>query len=251
MTAQTIDRVELPPADRAPGFGRALAYELAAFRTVRANWALMAAALVIQVLLTAFAHDSRDHGDITFEKTLSVAWVFSALIAALGVNAFGTEYRYRTIITTALTVRSRAHVLLAKAITVVVAAVVAQAVALAASWLVLAVLLGAAPTVPTSLALGTGMLCYIALVTLIGLALAGLVRGSVLPIGLLVVWPEVEMFLINRLDLPRPLLTALEPFYSARSLIAPDPDWPMVLPMLVLAAVLLGATALVLSRRDA
>ncbi|WP_168585869.1 ATP-binding protein [Saccharopolyspora sp. ASAGF58] len=70
-----------------------------------------------------------------FDKVLSVAWVFGAFIAALGVNAFGTEYRYGTITTTLLTVRPRASVLLAKMITVAVAAIVTEAVVLAASWL--------------------------------------------------------------------------------------------------------------------
>lgn len=246
-----MSRVALPPADRAPGFQRALGYEWISFRTLRANWVLMGSALVVQILLTVLAHDSRDHGDITFDKVLSVAWVFGALIAALGINAFGTEYRYRTITTTVLTVRPRAHVLLAKMITVAVAAIVTEAVLLAASWLVLAVFLGAPPTPSTSLTVGTGLAVYIALITLIGLALAGLVRGSVLPIAALVVWPQMEMLLINRLDLPPALRTVLEPFYSARQLASAMPEWHLVLPLLVLAVVFLGATAVSLTRRDA
>lgn len=239
-----------PLADREPGFRRAMGYEWAAFRTLRSNWVLMAAALVVQLLLTVVAHDSRDHGDITFDKVLSVGWLFGALVAALGVNAFGTEYRYRTITTTVLTMRSRVRVLLAKMGVVAAAAAVTEVVVLAASWLVLALLLGAAPTVSTSLLLGTGVVVYTALMTLIGLALAVLLHGSVPPIAMLVVWPEVEMFLINRLDLPQWLLTVLQPFHSARRLISETPEWPHVLPMLALAAVLLGAAAIVLTRRD-
>ncbi|MGI8309129.1 hypothetical protein [Saccharopolyspora hattusasensis] len=137
--------------------------------------------------------------------------------------------------------------LLAKMITVAVAAIVTEAVVLAASWLVLAVFFGAPPTPSTSLLLGTGFVMDIALITLIGLALAGLVRGSVLPIAVLVVWPQMEMFLINRLDLPPALLTALEPFYSARRLVSATPEWHLVL--LVLSVVLLGAAAVALTRR--
>ncbi|MEU5852538.1 ABC transporter permease [Saccharopolyspora shandongensis] len=248
--ADSTSRVALPPADRAPGFRRALGYEWTAFRTLRSNWMLMGAALVVQILLTAVAHDPRDHGDITFDKVLSVAYIFGTLVAALGVNAFGTEYRYGTITTTSLTVRPRARVLLAKMITVAVAAIVTEAVVLAASWLVLAVFFGAPPTPSTSLLLGTGFVLYIALITLIGLALAGLVRGSVLPIAVLVVWPQMEMFLINRLDLPPALLTALEPFYSASRLVSATPEWHLVLPLLVLSVVLLGAAAVALTRRD-
>ncbi|MEB3365803.1 hypothetical protein [Saccharopolyspora mangrovi] len=231
------------------GVRRALGYEWAAFRTLRSNWVLMGSALVVQLLLTFVAHDSRDHGDITFAKVLSVGWLFVALVAALGVNAFGTEYRYRTITTTVLTARLRGRVLLAKAIVATAAAVVTEVVVLSASWLLLAVL-GAAPTVSTSLLSGTGVLVYAALMTLIGLALAVLLHGSVLPIAVLVVWPEIEMFLINRLDLPEWLHAVLQPCYSARRLISESPEWPGALPMLGLAAVLLGAAGIVLNRRD-
>lgn len=253
MSTETIatSRVTLPPADRAPGLRRALGYEWAAFRTLRSNWLLIGAALVIQVLITALAHDSRDHGDVTFDKALSILWIFGALIAALGVNAIGTEYRYRTIITTVLTVRPRTLVLLAKTIMVAVVAIVTEAVALALAWLVVAGAFGAPPTPSTSLLLGNGLVVYTALITLIGLALAALVRGSVLPIAALVVWPQLELFLINRLDLSPALLTALQPFRSARRLVSESPEWAQVLPLLALTAVLLGAAALTLARRDA
>jgi hypothetical protein len=239
-----------PQADRAPGFGRALAYEWAAFRTVRSNWLLIGAALLVQLLLTAFAHDSRDHGDVTFDKVLSVGWLFGALVGALGVNSFGTEYRFRTITTTVLTARSRTRVLLAKIAVVTAVAVATEIAVLAASWLVLAVFFAAAPTVSSSLVMSTGVVVYTALMTLIGLALAALLHGSVVPIAFLVVWPEVELLLINRLDLPEWLLVVLQPFYSARRLISETPEWPHVLPMLGLAAVLLGAAGIVLTRRD-
>lgn len=252
MSTETIatSRVTLPPADRAPGLWHALGYEWAAFRTLRSNWLLIGAALVIQVLLTALAHDSRDHGDVTFDKSLSILWIFGVLIAALGVNAIGTEYRYRTIITL-LTVRPRMHVLLAKTITVAVVAIVTEAAALMMSWLLIAGVFGAPPTPSTSLLLANGLVVYTALITLIGLALAALVRGSVLPIAALVVWPQLELFLINRLDLSPALLTVLQPFYSARRLVSDSPEWAQVLPLLVLTAVLLGAAALTLARRDA
>lgn len=250
MSTETVARrAPLPPAARAPGFSRALAYEWAAMRTMRSNWLLIGAAVVLQVLLTVLGHDSRDTGDITFEKVAGVMWLFVPIIAAIGVNSFGAEYRYRTITTTVLTVRPRAHVLLAKACTVGVVALIAQAMLLAVSWLVLA-LSGAVPTVPTTLVIGVGALVYAVLTALIGLALAGLVRAAVLPIALLVVWPQIEMFLINRLELPEWVLVALEPFYSARRLITTDPQWHLGLPMLVLAAILLGAAAVLLTRRD-
>ncbi|WP_406692472.1 ABC transporter permease [Saccharopolyspora sp. ID03-671] len=239
-----------PLADRSAGFGRSLGYEWAAFRSLRSNWVLMGSAVVVQLLLTIVAHDGRDTGDITFDKVLSVAWLFTVLVAALGVNAFGTEYRHRTIVTTVLTARSRTHVLLAKAVVVTSAAIVTECAVLASSWLVLAGMFGAAPTVSTSLALGSGAVVYTALATLVGLGLAVLLHGSITPIAMLVVWPQIEMFLINRLDLPEWLLTVLHPFYSARQLINDSPEWPGALPLLGLAAVLLGASAIVLTRRD-
>ncbi|SFS51056.1 ABC transporter permease [Saccharopolyspora flava] len=241
---------EQPSTDRSPGFARSLRYEWAAFRSLRSNWALMGSAVVVHLLLTIVAHDSHDTGDITFNKVMSVAWLFTVLVGALGVNAFGTEYRYRTIVTTMLTARSRTHVLLAKAVVVTAAAIVAECAALASSWLVLAGMFGAAPTVSTSLVQGAGAVVYAVLVTLIGLGLAVLLHGSITPIALLVVWPQIEMFLINRLDLPEWLLFVLHPFYSARQLISDSPAWPGTLPMLGLAAVLLGASAVVLNRRD-
>ncbi|RRO15735.1 hypothetical protein EIL87_17185 [Saccharopolyspora rhizosphaerae] len=232
------------------GVRRALAYEWSAFKTARSNWVLVGAALVVQLLLTVVAHHSGEHGDITFDKVLSVGWLFAALVAALGVNSFGTEYRYRTISTTVLVAGSRLRVLLAKAVVVTAAAAVTEVVVVSASWVVLATALGAAPTVSTSLAMGTGVVVYAVLLTLIGLALGVLLHGSVLPIAMLVVWPQVEMFLINQLDLPQWLHVVLQPCYSARQLISESPDWPGVLPMLGLSAVLLGAAGIVLSRRD-
>lgn len=239
-----------PQTDSTSAGLRAVQYEWAAFRTVRSNWVLMGAALLVQLLLTVFAHDPRDHGDVTFDKVISVAWIFGALVGALGVNAFGNEYRYRTITTTVLTARSRLRVLWAKVAVVAIAAIATETVVLSASWLVLAVFMGAAPTASVSLLMGTGAVIYTTLMTLVGLALAVLLHGSVVPIAFLVVWPEVEMLLINRLDLPEWLLVVLQPFYSARQLISETPEWPHALPMLGLAAVLLGAAGVVLTRRD-
>ncbi|MCI2419267.1 hypothetical protein MOQ72_17615 [Saccharopolyspora sp. K220] len=64
MSTETIgtSRVALPPADRAPGFRRALGYEWTSFRTLLSNWVLMWSALVVQILLTVVAHNPPDNG---------------------------------------------------------------------------------------------------------------------------------------------------------------------------------------------
>lgn len=241
---------DLPPPDRAPGFPRALRYEWTAFRTLRSNWALLGTALVLQVLVTVLAHHSGDSGQLVFKKALSVTTVLGILVAATGVNAFGLEYRRRTIVTTVLTLRSRRHVLLAKTVTAGVVALVAEAVLAAASWSTDAVLFGTPPeNISETLATGAGAVVYVALCSLVGLALAGILRGSALPIALLAIWPEVELLLVDRLNLPPALQHAVEPFSSAR--FATTTHWSMVLPLLVLAVVLLIGAGVSLTRRDA
>ncbi|GAB2667026.1 hypothetical protein GCM10027271_28140 [Saccharopolyspora gloriosae] len=229
-----------------PGFGAALRYEWTGLRTLRAPWLLAGAALLLQVLVAVYTMTKDLSAAEAFDQSFALTPKLAALlVAAIGVNVFATDYRNKTITTTLLAVRSRTHVVLAKtALTAAVGAVVSLA-AVAITYVLLR---------PGDLAMvstvGAGLLLYVVLSALFGLALAGLTRSSAVALSAVLLVPlllEPMLVLASRLEL------AALPFAATAQLFQ-NPDaasWWMPLPLLGITAALSVATTVLLSRRDA
>ncbi|MCX2733797.1 ABC transporter permease [Saccharopolyspora sp. NFXS83] len=233
-------------ASARPGFGAALRYEWTGLRTLRTPWLLAGAALLLQALAAGYAMTKDLSAAQAFDQSFAMTPKLAALfVAAIGVNVFATDYRNRTITTTLLAVRSRTHVVLAKtALTAAVGAVVSLA-SVAITYVLL--LPGDLAMVSTVTA---GVLLYVVLSALFGLALAGLTRSSAVALSAVLLVPlllEVMLVLTLHWDF------AAMPFAATAQLFQ-NPDtasWWMPLPLLGITTALSVAAAVLLSRRDA
>lgn len=228
------------------GFGAALRYEWTGLRTLRTPWLLAGGAVLLQLLTAVNALTKDVSAEKAFEQSFGLTPKLAALfVAAIGVNMFATDYRNRTIITTMLAVHSRNHIVLAKmALTTAVGAVVSLA-SVAVTYLVLL-------PAPSSLVftIGAGVVLYVVLSALFGLALAGLTRNAAAALSVVLLMPLLlEALLVASLNLD----TSVVPFVSAAALFQ-NPDtasWWMPLPLLGITAALSVAATVLLSRRDA
>ncbi|WP_243792941.1 ABC transporter permease [Saccharopolyspora gloriosae] len=234
------------PSRAGAGFGAALRYEWMGLRTLRTPWLLAGGAVLLQLLAAVNALTKDMGAEQAFEQSFSLPPKLAALfVAAIGVNLFATDYRNRTIITTMLAVRSRNHIVLAKmALTAAVGAVISVA-SVAVTYLVLL-------PAPSSLVftIGAGVVLYVVLSALFGLALAGLTRSAAAALSAVLLVPLLlELLLVSLLDVD----ISAAPFASAASLFQ-NPDtvsWWAPLPLLAITAALSVAATVLLSRRDA
>lgn len=234
----------------AGGFGAALRYEWTNLRTLRSTWVLSGLLVLLQLAYALWDDREGSTGLQQFSSGLQLPTLLtSVLVAAIGVNAFGAEYRYRTITTTALVTRSPARIVLAKAAVVsgITAVTALLAVAVNCSGVLL---LGGAALDPARAAVaGAGAIVYLVLSALVGLALAGLTRSAVTALGASVLWPGVLETTIVGVGKVSP---ESMPFLSARMLaISSEPQWYMPLLLAGVTAVLLAGAVAVLSWRDA
>lgn len=253
MNNPTVD-LNRPSGVRPPrtgGFRSALRYEWTNLSTLRTTWVLSGLVVLLQVVYTLFDNREDTPGTTQFSSGLTLLTMITAvLVSAIGVNAFGAEFRYRTIVTTVLTVRSRVRVVLAKAVVVAGFGAVTSLVAVLVAYLGV-LTIGATTAAPASVAVaGLGAVLYVTLSGLVGLALAGLTRHAVAALGVMILWPAVlETTLVGAFDVNPTSL----PFISARMLAgnASDPQWYLPLPLTGVAVVLLIGAVTALSRRDA
>ncbi|MGN5382340.1 histidine kinase [Streptomyces lasalocidi] len=167
----------------------ALRYTWAGLRTLRSTWVL--SGLVVLLQLCFALADSRvgSTGTEQFIKGLSLMPLLTAvLIAALGVNTFGMEYRHRTIATTVLTLRSPARIVAAKALVVAAVGTGTAGVAAAVDYLGVLTIGQTSPDSGRALAAAGATVLYVTLTGLVGLAVAGLTRSAVAALCIAVLW---------------------------------------------------------------
>ncbi|PNE40594.1 ABC transporter permease [Streptomyces noursei] len=229
----------------------ALRYAWAGLRTLRSTWVLSGLVVLLQLGFALTDNRTGSTGTEQFTKGLSLMPLLTTVpIAALGVNAFGMEYRHRTITTTVLTLQSRAWIVAAKALVVAALGAVTAAVAAAVDYLGVLTIGQTTPDSGPALAAAGATALYVTLTGLVGLALAGLTRSAVAALSITVLWPLVlEPLLANALNLD----SRMVPFAAAKQLAAATPGAHgyEALPLLALTALLLAGNALALSRRDA
>jgi ABC-2 type transport system permease protein len=185
---------------------RAIAVELAKFRTVRSTWAIVAGALALVgfcVVMTLATN--MPHGDEEIRSLLSFAGSAGLMAIVLGAVSATGEYRHRTIVSQRLIAPDAARLLGAKALASALAgaaigvAGVLVTDAIALPWL-------AASGVPVSLSfielveIGAGGVTYCALCAGLGVGAGALIRSQVAAVtavlvALLVIDPTVSALL--------------------------------------------------------
>jgi ABC-2 type transport system permease protein len=225
----------------------ALRYELIRMRTIRSTWILLAAAAAVQFVV---AYMTAGHSDQTrlwrfvgsFNTTLPLVLLFPMAIV---VGAFGHEYRYRTITTTILTLRSRPVVMASKAVISALLAAV-TGVLLVLVTLLAQVLRGGAPDDWARIGqVLAAVVVYGVLSFLVGLGLAALTRNATVAMIVMLAVPIVVEGLLSK------WLKEwwMAPFFSAASLVDAF-KWQSPLPLTALAALVAVGAGTALVRRD-
>jgi ABC-2 type transport system permease protein len=228
----------------------ALRYAWAGLRTLRSTWVLSGLVVLSQLCFALVDTRTGTTGTEQFTKGLALMPLLTAVpIVALGVNAFGMEYRHRTITTTLLTLQSRAWIVAAKALVVAALAAVTAGIAAAVDYLGVLTIGQTEPDPGRALATAGATVLYVVLTGLVGLALAGLIRNAVAALSIAVLWPGVlEPLLLVAFHLDPWAL----PFTAAKQLAGAEAGAHgyEALPLLALTALLLAGSTLALSRRD-
>ncbi|HEY0498732.1 MAG TPA: hypothetical protein VGD48_23525 [Kutzneria sp.] len=227
----------------------AVRYEFIRLRSLRSTWVLLATGPVLQFL---FAFIWATHHDMPVRTRFDNAFIGLFLVlavlpaVAVGVSSFGHEYRYRTIVTTTLTLRTPGRILGAKAITVALCGAVTGVALVAVTLLAEAV--GGEPFTDGA-AIGrafAGAVVFTVLSSLLGLGVAAVSRNATVALVAMIGFPTIieTLLLFTKLD------PVLFPFTSAARLITTG-RWTSPLALLVLAAVFLAGSWVTLRRRDA
>lgn len=270
----------------------ALAYEWVRIRTLRSTWLLSVLSLVVTVLpAVAFALNPSSGTPVEGGESFRVigdqqayALVLTAtgqltplLMGLLGAFAFGHEYRYGTVraALTALPVRDRLAT--AKVLVVALWAAVVGLLGVGVSAVVALALQGdryepgVSLTEGTTLRVALGVVLYVVLIALLGLALGWLFRSIPAAVAVLLVTPLVLEPLLRALlslDLLEPVsgIGRYLPFGAGAQLYAystqVDPEIPAAfrndltplvggLTLALVVAVLVAVAHLLFRRRDA
>jgi ABC-2 type transport system permease protein len=181
---------------------RALRSEWIKMRTIAMNWVLTIIAIVFPLVITLITALVRGK-DADFDMrglldTLTVTSRVSALLlSVVAAVVMTSEYAYGTIRPAFAATPKRSHVVAAKAIVVVVYAVVIQAV------VVLVGLFGGAAiarskgatmelsSVPTGVPALVGAVVLAGLISLLGLGVGMLLRSTPLSVTMLIIWPLI------------------------------------------------------------
>lgn len=226
----------------------AVRYEFVRLRSLRSTWVLFATGPVIQFLFALIWATHRDMPLQTrFDNAfLGVFMVLAVLPAvAVGVAAFGHEYRYRTIVTTTLTLRTPPRILGAKAIVIALFGGV-SGIALVAVTLLAEAVAGALFTDGAAIGQAVlGAVVFAVLSSLLGLGVAAVSRNAVIALVAMIGFPTIveTLMALGRVD------PALIPFASATRLITTG-KWSSPLALLVLAVAFLALSWVSLRRRD-
>jgi ABC-2 type transport system permease protein len=238
-----------------------LRFEWRRLRSLRGNWAMLAAMVAFALLadLTAVGRPLDAEGVVfhVVQRDLAVRWLVAA---AIGAQAFGHDFRYGTVRPTLLAFPRRGRLLVGRAAAAALAGTAVALLASAGSFAMLLVLtrwdgsLFADPRLWRSLALGA---VTTGLVAALAVGLGALTRGAGLPVVLLALWagvlePLVAAVLGGGAVALLPFLSMLQlAAYSGDALGvgAPGPLSAAVCPLCLAAT--LAAAAVVLARRDA
>lgn len=227
----------------------AVRYEFVRLRSLRSTWVLFATGPVIQFL---FAFSWATHRDMPLQTRFDNAFLGLFLVlavlpaVAVGVAAFGHEYRYRTIVTTTLTLRTPARVLGAKAVMVALFGAI-SGIALVAATLLAEAVAGAPFTDGAAIAQALiGAIVFAVLSSLLGLGVAAVSRNATVALLAMIGFPTIieTLLALAKVD------PSVIPFASAAKLITTD-RWSAPLALFVLAAAFLAASWVTLRRRDA
>ena len=266
----------------------ALSYEWVRLTTVRSTWVLSAAALVVAVLAAlafTLAPSSASTGvedalgdQRAYANVLTAgAQLTPLLMGLLGAFAFGHEYRYGTIRPTLTALPRRTPVAAAKVLTVALWSALVGGLTVLLAALVAVLLRGGRFDPAVSLTAGptprmaVGVVLYVVLSALVGLAVGWLFRNIPAAVTLLLVVPlivEPLLKIVLSLDALEPVagIGRFLPFTAGAQLYAystvADPDIPEAfrsdlgplaggLTFGLLALVLLAAAYLLFRRRDA
>ncbi|WP_067828707.1 ABC transporter permease [Nocardia inohanensis] len=229
----------------------AIRYELTRLATVRSTWVLLGVGLALQGLI-AYLSANRDYATPSEQFTASVTGlplITATLFAtAVAVNAFGHEYRYGTITTTMLTLRRPGRVLAAKASTVGGLAAL-YGIALVALTVLVQSLRSTLPAETAHIAQAFAYVpVYAMLAALAGLGVAAITRNATFAMVAAIAVPTV----VETAGVLAGLSPKLMPFLAAGQLAHPGAGNPVLLalPLLTLAAGLLGLGGALLARRD-
>ncbi|MEX3101976.1 MULTISPECIES: ABC transporter permease [unclassified Streptomyces] len=226
----------------------ALRYELIRIRTLRSTWILLAAGAALQFLVAYIAaghHERPPLGRFLTSFNTGTLPVVLLFPMAVVVGAFGHEYRYRTITTTVLTLKSRPVVMASKAVISALLAAV-TGILLVGVTLLAEMLRGGTPDdwarIGQTLA---AVVVYTVLSFLIGLGLAALTRNATVAMIVMLAVPTVGEGLLSN------VLKGwwMQPFYSVVSLVDAF-KWQSPLPLTALAALVVGGAGTALARRD-
>jgi ABC-2 type transport system permease protein len=216
----------------------ALAFERVRITTVRSTWILIAAGLLLTLLIAlgsvmAGRQDPIDAGkqaDLLSGATL----LLPVFVGAVGVLAFGHEYRHGTVRPALLAVPVRLQMLAAKAAVVAMTSAAAALGAVAGSWLLALAIRGndvtsVGLTAGATDRVAVGTVLYTVAWGLLGLALGGLLRSIPGAITLLLVWSLVaeplilQLLVLDAFEPIRPIGSFL-PFVAGERMYAVDAD---------------------------
>jgi ABC-2 type transport system permease protein len=230
----------------------ALRYELIRVGTLRSTWFLLGGSLALQfVVASVYAGKSDLTGRemFVFSFTGMSLLLVTLLPTAVAVASFGHEYRYRTITTTVLTLRSPAKVLAAKVLTMAAVAASTGAGLIAVTVLV-DVLHGKTPEMWRVGQVLGAVVIFTTLSALVGLGVAAVTRNATIAVVTVLGFPTIiETLAVVSTSINERLL----PFFSAMQLVKIQEDgdaWLLPLPLAALAVVLLGVGGVLLARRD-
>lgn len=187
---------------------KALAFEWVRIRTIRSTWVLSVASLALTVLaavaftLNPVSGSEGPSGPVGDQAAYAMVITAAAqltplLMGLLGAFAFGHEYRYGTIRSALTALPRRPAVAAAKVVMVAVWAAVVAVIAVALAGLVVVLFAGSRFAPGTSLTGGhtprvaLGVVAYVVLFSLVGLAFGWLFRNVPAAVTLLLVLPLV------------------------------------------------------------
>lgn len=249
MSTVTIRQAPARTAPYPSGLTAALRYEWAAARTLRSTWLLSGLFVLAQLGFAAVDTRAGTPPDAQFIKGLSLMTLITALfVTALGVMSFGGDFRHRTIVPMALTVRSRTAIVAAKAIVVGAFGGAAALIAVGIDYGGTLLLGGGAPGASV-LAPAAATVLYVVLAGLVGLGVAGMLRSAVAALAITVVWQLIlEVLIVQFLKLDADTM----PFLAMRQLAqgAHGTSVLQALPLTAVALAGLAGAAVTLARRD-
>jgi len=249
MTTATISQ-RPRTAPRPSGLTAALRYEWAGARSLRTTWVLGGLLVVAQLGFTAIDTRTGTGPTAQFTKGLSLMTLVTALfVTALGVMSFGADFRHRTIVPMALTLRSRTAIVAAKAAVVTTLGGAAALLATGVDYAGVLVLGGGTPDPGRAVPAAVATVLYVVLSGLAGLAAAGLLRSAVAALAITAVWQlGLEVLVVQFLKVD----PASMPFLALRQLAqdAPGAHAYQALPLLVVTVLGLAGAAWSLARRD-